>query len=74
MAFQIKRKAPEGAASHMADKFEDAVHVARDLIEERIPKARTTITNLKTGETMNEAEIAEAAISVGPRKRRSAAA
>ncbi|MDB5662311.1 MAG: hypothetical protein JWM38_2792 [Sphingomonas bacterium] len=71
MAFQIKRKGPDRAASHTEDRYEDAIHVAQGLINERVPKARTTITNLKTGETLSEAEIGEAALSVGPRKRRS---
>jgi hypothetical protein len=70
MAFQIKRKGPNSPAVHTEDRFEEAIHVAQGLIAERIPKARTTVTNLKTGETLNEAEIGEAALSIGPRKRR----
>jgi hypothetical protein len=70
MAFQIKRKGPEQAALHIEDKYEDAIHVAQDLIAQRVPKARTSVTNLKTGETLDEAGITEAALSVGPRKQR----
>ena len=71
MAFQIKRKGPDGAALQTEDKYEDAIHVAAALIRERVAKARTTVTNLKTGEMLNEDEIAEAALSIGPRKQRS---
>jgi hypothetical protein len=71
MAFQIKRKGPAGGALHKEDRYEDAIHVAQALIGEQVPKARTTVTNLKTGETLTEAQITEAALSIGPRKRRS---
>ena len=71
MAFQIKRKGPVNGAVHTEDRYEDAIHVAQALIGERVLKARTTVTNLKTGETLTEAQIAEAALSIGPRKRRS---
>jgi hypothetical protein len=71
MAFQIRRKGPDKAASHTKEKFEDAIHVAAWLIAERVPRTQTIVVNLKTGETMNEAEIEEAALSVGPLKRRS---
>jgi hypothetical protein len=71
MAFQIKRKGPDSPAVHTEDRYEEAIHVAQALIGEKIPKARTTVTNLKTGETLNEAQIGEAALSIGPRKRRS---
>jgi hypothetical protein len=71
MAFQIKRRGPAKADLLTEEKYEDAIHVAQGLIDERVPKARTTVTNLKTGETLNEAEISEAALTVGPRKRRS---
>ena len=71
MAFQIKRKGPESPSVQTEDRYEEAIHVAQALIGERIPKARTTVTNLKTGETLNEAQIGEAALSIGPRKRRS---
>ena len=70
MAFHIKRKGPDKPASHTKDKYEDAIHLAHGLIAEQVPRTRTTIVNLKTGETMNEAEIEEAALSVGPPKRR----
>ncbi len=70
MAFQIKRKGADEPASLTKDKYEDAIHAAQGLIAERIPKTKTTVVNLKTGETMNEAEIEEAALSVGPLKRR----
>lgn len=70
MAFQIKRKGSAGAVSHTEDKYEDAIHVAYGLVKEQVLKSRTTIKNLKTGEVMNEPEIEEAALSVGPRKRR----
>ena len=71
MAFQIKRKAPVNGALHTEDRYEDAIHLAQALIGERVLKARMTVTNLKTGETLTEAQIAEAALSIGPRKRRS---
>ncbi|MDB5688529.1 MAG: hypothetical protein JWL91_405 [Sphingomonas bacterium] len=71
MAFQIKRKGPDSPAVHTEDRYEEAIHVAKALIDEHVPKARTTVTNLKTGETLNEAQIGEAALSIGPRKRRS---
>ena len=74
MAFQIKRKGPNAPASVTEDKYEDAIHVAHSLIREQIAKSRTTVTNLKTGETLNEAEIGEAVLSIGPRKKRSQAA
>ena len=69
MPFQIKRKGAE-PASLTKDKYEDAIHAAQSLIAERVPKTQTIVVNLKTGETMNEAEIEEAALSVGPLKRR----
>ncbi len=71
MAFQIKRKGADKPASLTKDKYEDAIHAAQSLIAERVPQTKTTVGNLKTGETMNEAEIEEAALSVGPPKRRS---
>lgn len=70
MAFQIKRKGPGKADLFTEDKYEDAVHVARGLIREGLPKARVTVTNLKTGETMDQEDIEEAALSIGPRKQR----
>jgi hypothetical protein len=70
MAFQIRRKGPDKAASLTKDKYEDAIHAAHGLIAERVPRTQTIVVNLKTGETMNEAEIEEAALSVGPPKRR----
>jgi hypothetical protein len=73
MGFQIKRKGSVGAVSRNEDKYEDAIHVAHGLIGEQVQRSRTTITNLKTGETMSEAEIEEAALSIGPRKRRAGA-
>ena len=71
MAYQIKRKGPGKAGLLTEDKYEDAIHVAAGLIREGVAKTRTTVTNLKTGETMDEDEIEEAALSIGPRKRRS---
>ena len=71
MAFQIKRKGPAKADLLTEDKYEDAIHVASELIRERVAKTRTTVTNLKTGETLDEDEIDEVALSIGPRKRRS---
>lgn len=71
MAFQIKRAGAGRKDLLTEDRFEDAVHVASGLIGERSPKTRTSITNLKTGETLTEDEIEEAALSIGPRKRRS---
>lgn len=70
MAFQIKRKGPGHADILTEEKFEDAIHAAVSLIRERLPKTKTSVTNLKTGETMDEDEIDEAALSVSPRKRR----
>lgn len=70
MAFQIKRKGPAKADLLTEDRYEDAIHVAAGLIREQIVRTRTTVTNLKTGETLDEDEIEEAAISIGPRKRR----
>jgi len=66
MAFQIKRKGPVGAAVHVRDSFDQAVHLARGFMSERETKLKTSITNLKTGETMSEAEIEEAALSLRP--------
>lgn len=74
MAFQIKRKSPTGTDTVTKDKYEDAIHVARDLIAERVTRAHTSVTNLKTGETMNEAQIEEAVLSMGPQKQRMKAA
>ncbi len=74
MAFQIKRRGPAKADLLVEEKYEDAIHVAHGLIRENAPKTRTTVTNLKTGETLNQAEVEEALLSVGPRKRRSQAA
>lgn len=74
MAFQIKRKRPGRADLFTQDKYADAVHVAAALIRERVPKARTSLTNLKTGETLSEQEIEEAALSLAPVKKRAAAA
>ena len=71
MAYQIKRKGPAKADLLTEDKYEDAIHIAAGLIRERTAKTRTTVTNLKTGETLDEDEIEEAALSIGPRKRRS---
>ncbi|KQX26023.1 MULTISPECIES: hypothetical protein [unclassified Sphingomonas] len=72
MAFQIKRKGPGKADLLTEDKYEDAIHTAHRLIQERVPKTRTTVTNLKTGETLSQDDIEEAALSVGAPKRRSA--
>ncbi|TVV74043.1 hypothetical protein [Sphingomonas solaris] len=69
MAFQIKRKGPVGAAVHVRDSFEDAVHLAHGFIQERVPKLRTSMTNLKTGDTLDETAIEEAALSVRKRTR-----
>jgi hypothetical protein len=74
MAFQIKRNGAAGVVSHTEAKYEDAIRAAHVLISELVQKSHTTITNLKTGEIMNEAEIEEAALSVGPPKRRANAA
>jgi hypothetical protein len=74
MAFQIKRKSPAGADVITKDKYEDAIRAGRKLIDENIAKARTTITNLKTGETMSEAEIEEAALSITPQKQKAVTA
>ncbi|MBC9033847.1 hypothetical protein IAG41_15740 [Sphingomonas sp. JC676] len=70
MAFEIKQKGPDKAPPRVEDKFDDAIHLSLALIEQRNMKTRVTLTNLKTGETLNEAQIHEAALSVGPRKRR----
>lgn len=69
MAFQIKRKGPGHADLFTEDKFINAIRRASGLIRERAPKARTTVTNLKTGETMGEDEIEEAALSVRLKQR-----
>lgn len=66
MAFQIKRKGPVGAAVHARDSFDGALRLARGFMDESEPKLKTSITNLKTGETMSEAEIEEAALSLRP--------
>ena len=66
MAFQIKRKGSVGAAVHVRDGFDQAVRLARGFMAEHESKLKTSITNLKTGETMNEAEIEEAALSLRP--------
>jgi hypothetical protein len=68
MAFQIKRKGPVGAALHTRNSFDEAVHLAAGFIGERIPKLKTSIVNLKTGETMNEADIGEAALLLRPQR------
>jgi hypothetical protein len=70
MAFQIKRKGSNEPASLTKEKYEDAIHAAHRLIREQVPRTQTIVVNLKTGETMNEAEIEEAALSVGPPKSR----
>ena len=70
MAYQIKRKGPAKADLLTEEKYEDAIHIAAGLISEGIAKTRTSVTNLKTGETLDEDEIEEAALSIGPRKRR----
>lgn len=70
MAFQIKRKGPGRADLFTEEKYGDAMHVAAALIRERVPKARTSVTNLKTGETLTENEIEEAVLALGPLKRR----
>lgn len=74
MAFQIKRRGPAKADALTEEKYEDAIHVAHDLIRENAPKTSTSVTNIKTGETLNQAKTEEAVLSVGPRKRRSQAA
>lgn len=71
MAFQIKRKGPGTADLLTEDRYEDAIHAAHRLIQEHVPKTRTTVTNLKTGETLGQDDIEEAALSVGAPKRRS---
>lgn len=71
MAFQIKRKGPGTADLLTEDKYEDAIHTAHRLIQERVPKTRTSVTNLKTGETLSQDDVEEAALSVGAPKRRS---
>jgi hypothetical protein len=71
MAFQIKRQGPGRADVLTEERYEDAIHAASALMRERAPKTKTSMTNLKTGETLNEDEIEEAVLSVGPRKRRS---
>lgn len=70
MAFQIRRKGPSDTDLLTKEKYEDAVHVAMGLVRESVPKARVTITNLKTGERLNQHEIEEAALSIGAPKRR----
>jgi len=69
MAFQIKRKGRGRADLYTEDKFIDAIRLASGLIRERVPKARTSVTKLKTGETMDEDDIEEAALSVPPKRR-----
>ena len=73
MAFRIKRKGPTAATVLSEQKYEDAIHAAVGLIMERLSKSQTSITNLKTGETLNEQEIEEAALAIGPLKRRAKA-
>jgi hypothetical protein len=70
MAFQIKRKGPGKADLFTEEKYEDAIHVAVGLIREQVAKSRVTVTNLKTGETLSQDDVEEAALSVGARKRR----
>lgn len=70
MAVRIKRKGPAKADLLTEDRYEDARYAAAGLIREQIARTRTTVTNLKTGETLGEDEIGAAAISIGPRKRR----
>ncbi len=69
MAFQIKRKGPGHADLYTEDKFVDAIRLASALIRERAPKTRTSVTNLKTGDTLREDEIEEAALSLPPKRR-----
>ncbi len=66
MAFQIKRKGRVGAAVHVRDSLDEALRLARGFMEEGESRLKTSITNLKTGETMDEAEIEEAALSLRP--------
>jgi hypothetical protein len=52
MAFQIKRKGLGKADLFTEDQYEDAIHTAHRLVQERVAKTRTTATNLKTCETL----------------------